>query len=98
RALVASLKDRIRAVEDRVAAIERDERPLVFVEVWNDPLMTAGPGSFLDELIRRAGGRNLAHDAPDPWPFYSVETVIARDPDVILLTNRYRDEVLARPA
>ena len=55
-------------------------------------------GSFIDELILRAGGRNLAHDAPDPWPFYSVETVIARDPDVILLTNRYRDQVLARPA
>lgn len=98
RTLVDSLRARIRAVEARVATIEPGDRPLVFVEVWNDPMMTAGPGSFIDELVRRAGGRNLAHDAPDPWPFYSAETVIARDPDVILLTNRYREQVLARPA
>lgn len=96
--LVASLRERVAAVENRTAPLPPHERPLVFVEVWHEPLMTAGPGSFIDELVTLAGGRNLAHDAPTPWPTYSVETVLARDPEVILLTNRYREEVLARPA
>ncbi|HEY8530899.1 MAG TPA: cobalamin-binding protein [Limnochorda sp.] len=98
RDLVAALRARVAAVLERTRAIAEEQRPLVFVEVWHDPLMTAGPGSFIDELVTLAGGRNLAHDAPQPWPTYSVETVLARNPDVILLTNRYRDEVLARPA
>lgn len=96
--LVASLRARVAAVEARTAALPAEQRPLVFVEVWHEPLMTAGPGSFIDELVTLAGGRNLAHDAPNPWPTYSVETVLARDPEVIVLTNRYRDQVLARPA
>lgn len=98
RELVAVLRARVAAVLARTRAIPEEGRPLVFVEVWHEPLMTAGPGSFIDELVTLAGGRNLAHDAPNPWPTYSVETVLARNPDVILLTNRYRDEVLARPA
>lgn len=98
QALVEGLRARVAAVEARTGHLPADQRPLVFVEVWHEPLMTAGPGSFIDELVTRAGGRNLAFDAPTPWPTYSVETVLARDPEVILLTNRYREEVLARPA
>jgi len=95
---VEGLRAGVGAVEARTGPLPADQRPLVFVEVWHEPLMTAGPGSFIDELVTRAGGRNLAFDAPTPWPTYSVETVLARDPEVILLTNRYREEVLARPA
>ncbi|BAS27386.1 ABC transporter substrate-binding protein [Limnochorda pilosa] len=97
RSLVAGLQQRVAAVQERTASIPPDQRPLVFVEVWNDPLMTAGPGSFIDELVTLAGGRNLAHEAPSAWPTYSPETVIARDPEVILLTHPNRGEVQARP-
>ncbi|MDI3318045.1 MAG: cobalamin-binding protein [Bacillota bacterium] len=85
--LVASMERRIRAVEARAAAIPSSERVRVFYEVWNQPLMTAGPGSFIDDLITRAGGINIAHDAKSAWPEFSEEELLARNPQVILLPS-----------
>ena len=36
--------------------------PRVFVEIWDHPLTTAGGDSFLDDVITRAGGVNVAHE------------------------------------
>lgn len=94
--VVADMREKI----DYVTELTKDikVRPLVFVEVWDEPLMTCGPGSFMQELIDLAGGENLAADARDPWVEYSVEQVLLRDPEIILLTRPYAEEVLARPA
>lgn len=59
----------------------------VFYEVYNDPLMTAGPGSFIDELITLAGGENIAKDADSPYPQYDVEKLIEKNPEVYLIPN-----------
>lgn len=71
--------------------------PRVFYEVGPDPLFGAGPGSFIDDLIRRAGGRNaLGGDAE--WPQVSTEQLIAAAPDVIVVGGATRrDAVKARP-
>lgn len=81
-----------RDMEERLAEIQRrigyvTYRPRVFWEVWHDPLMSAGPGSFFDDLIRLAGGVNLAGDAASAWPEVSAEAIIAKDPEVILTTS-----------
>ncbi|NMB00298.1 MAG: cobalamin-binding protein [Firmicutes bacterium] len=90
------------AMESRLTeltnGIKRENTPRVFIEVWNEPLMTAGPGSFMDELIVLAGGQNIAGDAPTPWPVFSEEVVIERDPEVVLLTSYNLEEALNRPA
>jgi iron complex transport system substrate-binding protein len=78
--------------------VHRASRPRVWIEVWHDPLMTAGPGSFMHELIVLAGGENIAGDADNPWPLFSEELVIERDPQVVLLTAYNLDEALTRPA
>ncbi len=98
RALTAQLRERIEAVESRVSGERTSRRPRVFVEIWNDPLMTAGPGTFIDELIAAAGGENVAHDAMAEWPQIDAEAVIQKDPEVIVLTNFNLEEALARPA
>jgi iron complex transport system substrate-binding protein len=59
----------------------------VFYEVYNDPLMTAGPGSFIDELITLAGGENIAKDDDSPYPQYDVEKLIEKNPEVYLIPN-----------
>ena len=61
------------------------DRPAVLYVVWHDPPMTAGPGSFLDELITLAGGRNVFGDAAIDWPQISMEEILRRDPDALVL-------------
>ena len=54
---------------------------------------SAGPGSFIDELITLAGGYNVARDLPDApaWPQYSLERLVTDDPDVILIPSDLGD-------
>lgn len=96
--LVGELRGRIDRVAQKLARLTQSERPRVFVEIWGEPLMTAGPGTFVDELVSAAGGRNIAHDADGEWPVFSAEAVIERDPDVVILTNFNKAEALARRA
>ena len=59
-------------------------RPLVYYEVWHEPLMTVGPGTLIDDLITACGGSNLAGDAATHYPELSAEIVILRNPDIIV--------------
>jgi iron complex transport system substrate-binding protein len=80
RLLVERLERRIQDIQRKAAeAVAGEGRPRVFVEIWDDPLMTAGPGTFIDELIRIAGGENIAGDVGMEWPEFSLEVVIERD-------------------
>ena len=49
-----------------------------------DPPYVAGPSTFVGELIVLAGGRNVFGDLDSPWAGVSPETILARDPDVLL--------------
>ncbi|NMB47156.1 MAG: ABC transporter substrate-binding protein [Firmicutes bacterium] len=96
--VTAEMQEQVHYVQTAIQDLPQKARPLVFVEVWDEPLMTCGPGSFMQELIELAGGHNLAADAGGAWIEYSSELVVERDPDVILLTRPYRDELMARSA
>lgn len=82
--LTAELRGRVQAVTGALAGLAEDERPKVFVEIWYDPLFTAGPGAFIHDLIGLAGGVNIAADAGEAWPQYSPEDVVAKNPDAIV--------------
>lgn len=47
-------------------------------------LTTAGPNTFLNELVELAGGTNIFADAKGPYPQVSKESLLLRQPDVIL--------------
>lgn len=93
--LASSLEARINKVKELAA--KATTRPLVFVEIWNEPLMTAGKGTYVDELITIAGGRNVAGEVSG-WPVFSLETVIKADPYLVILTNFNKTEFLGRKA
>ena len=80
--LVAAMKSRIAAVTSR-----RHGAPAVksLIVVWSEPLMVAGSHSHVGDLLRAAGGSNIADDSPQPFPTYSVERVIARAPEVVIV-------------
>jgi iron complex transport system substrate-binding protein len=95
--VVCELQARVDAVTDAVAGAPR---PRVFFELSPD-LYTAGPGSFVDDLISRAGGDNVAAGAAELWPQLSAEAVVSADPEVILLADHEAgitaEQVAARP-
>lgn len=80
RAEVASLHARIAKVEAAVASLPRTRVLLVFGLA---PLSVAGPTSFADEMVRRAGGTNVVTEG-GAYPTMGVEHVLALDPDVIV--------------
>ena len=57
--------------------------PKVLLLVWEQPPMTIGRGSFLSELVERAGGENLFADVASSSGVVSIEAVAARNPDLI---------------
>ena len=80
--LVASMEAELERVRRAVAG---RERPDVLYVVWYDPPTTAGPETFISQLIELAGGRNVFADAPGLWPQVSIEEVVRRDPDILLV-------------
>jgi iron complex transport system substrate-binding protein len=72
-------------------------RPKVLLLVWEQPPMTIGRGSFLSELVRRAGGQNLFDDVTTTSGTVSIEAVAARDPDLILTTTDGPSAFATRP-
>jgi len=67
------------------SAVSGFKKVKVFYVVWGDPLTTAGGDTFISDIINIAGGRNIFNDTSG-WPTVSMEQVIARDPEVIILT------------
>ena len=77
----------VRDMKARVAAHSAPRggpRPRTFYMVWDRPLMTAGPDSYLSDLITLAGGSNVVNQGVSSYPTYSWEALLAADPDVIL--------------
>lgn len=65
----------------------QDEKPSVFIEIWSEPIMTAGKGTFIDEVITLAGGKNIGAEAGKGWPQYSLEKILATDPEIYLIST-----------
>lgn len=93
--LVANLRNRTEAVKKAVAAIPEEEKLSVFYEVWHDPLITAGPNTFIGQIIELAGGRNIFADLKEDWPQVSAEVVVTHNPAVILGPESHGSELTA---
>lgn len=63
------------------------ERLSVLYEVWNSPLQTLNGEHIISDVINLCGGDNAFADAPVIAPKISIESVISRDPDVIIASG-----------
>ncbi len=83
------LRQRIRAVTSKTRGLSMQQRPSVFWIIWPEPLMTAGPRTFVHDLLTLSGGRNIAADVVGPrdYPLFSLEAIVSTNPDVIISTN-----------
>ncbi|MDR0525287.1 MAG: cobalamin-binding protein [Spirochaetaceae bacterium] len=80
-AVLAEMQEKIRRAEARRAG---RERPGVFWELADEPLMTAGGDTFISEAISLAGGRNVFADRREQWPAVNTEQVLLKGPDWII--------------
>lgn len=71
--------------------------PGVFILVWDEPPMTVGAGSYLSELLTRAGARNIFADLPASSGQISVEAAAVRDPDFVFTSNPLVPAFASRP-
>ena len=86
RELAAQIESELERVRRRAASLPR--RKVLFL-VGRSPgtlqgMVGAGGGTFIDELIRIAGGENVLASAPIVYPRLTIEQIAAADPDVIL--------------
>ncbi|MFQ5664020.1 MAG: ABC transporter substrate-binding protein [Terriglobia bacterium] len=84
--LAARLRARLAALEARLGT---SERPAVLFILWLEPLLTAGGDTFLNDVLRRAGAEAVTADLPQSWPRLSLEEVIERDPDYLVLPRTH---------
>jgi ABC-type Fe3+-hydroxamate transport system substrate-binding protein len=89
------------AFDTALAAASRSgspgRKPRVLILVWEQPPMTLGQGSFLSELVERAGAENVFGDIPSSSAPVSIEAVSARDPDLILTATVGPASIVDRP-
>jgi iron complex transport system substrate-binding protein len=95
KTLTAGLRQRVEAVKAKINAIPADKRPTVFYEVWHDPLMTAGPHTFIGQMMTLAGGKNIFNDVTEDWPQVSAEVIVQRNPTVIVGPTDHSDQLTA---
>jgi iron complex transport system substrate-binding protein len=82
--LVNSINTQISTITAKIAAANVT-KPLVYYEVWTPPLMSAGNTSFISDVITKAGGQNIFENETQQYPTVSSETIVQKNPDVILL-------------
>lgn len=68
-------------VQAKVASLDK---ATTFLEIYSEPLMTAGSGTFIDDIITLAGGINIGAAAGPGFPNFSTEVLLEEDPAVYI--------------
>jgi len=85
-ALVGQLQARLAALGAR---LEKAQKPRILFVLWLEPLLTVGGETFLDDVLSRAGAESLTAELRQDWPRLSLEFVIERDPDYLVLPRTF---------
>jgi iron complex transport system substrate-binding protein len=89
--LVSNLQQRRDAVVNGVANVTT--KPKVYVEIYSSPYISIGRGTFIDGLIKLAGGQNIFENATTEWPEVSSEAIIAQNPDKIVFPTSMGEDL-----
>ena len=89
RQFAVQLRQRLAELRQRY---QRAEPLRVFYQVWNQPLYTVGGGQIISDALSVCGARNVFDDLKLPAPQVNIESVLARDPEVILVGDQAQKE------
>lgn len=85
RQLAEPLRQRLAELRQRY---RRAEPLRVFYQVWNSPLYTVGGGQIISDALTVCGARNVFDDLKLPAPQVSIESVLQRNPELILVSDQ----------
>lgn len=88
--LTLDMKQRMDRIDKMISGVPA--RPTVFFQIGVSPIVSAGSGTFIHELIERAGGINAA-GMVSGYPRFSKEEVLSMAPEVMILTSMERHKV-----
>jgi iron complex transport system substrate-binding protein len=63
----------------------------VFYEIWNKPLMSISRNQIIGQVIELCGGENVFADAQVRVPKVSMESLLGRNPQVIVSSSNLKD-------
>jgi len=92
--LAQALSARVNHVVEKTTASR--EKPLVFLQIHLHPVMSVNSRTIHHDLIRLAGGENMTADEPITYPRISLEEIIRRKPEVILISSMERGGMFER--
>ncbi len=85
--LVDEMRNRIEAITAKTESLAPEQRPRVLYVIWHDPIWTMGSETFSNDLIQKAGGENIFADDFKKSRVVSLEAVIDRNPQVIIVSG-----------
>jgi iron complex transport system substrate-binding protein len=91
--VVANMQTRIDAVTAKTSTLAAADKLSVFYEVYDEPLMTAGPQTFIGQMLELAGATNIFADVSEEYPEISAEEVVNRQPAAIIGPESHGDKL-----
>jgi len=89
RSMVAKFQKRLNTIAHQV---RYKRKPRVFFQIGLEPIITAGQGTLINEVIERAGGVNVARLDMANYPRYSAEGIIGAAPEIIIFAPMVHDK------
>lgn len=87
KTLISWLEGQRQAIKDIIEEEGRNNPVKTAILYALEPLYTSGAGTFVDEMINHAGGINIAADLSSPWPMISMEELLQKQPEVLLIST-----------
>lgn len=88
--LIQSLRKKYNKIQAALQSVKHE--PKIFLSLQGTGLWTCGKESFLNDLIIKARGVNIAGNAPRRWLFFNREHLIHENPEVIIILSKSKDE------
>lgn len=79
--------DEAKKITEKKSGGKSEKFPRVYWEIWHEPMMSVGRDSFINDIIQRAGGKNIFADEEYAYPMVSEEAVLYAAPDFIFYTG-----------
>ena len=99
QALVDEMEETISDIKEIAATIPEDEKKTVLFELFTPSadyptIYTAGPGTYINEMLELVGAVNIAADEDAQWPALTEEAAVGADPQVILSADMYTPDAI----